>query len=288
MGSKMEQLIKNRDLFNNAVKGLDDLYVVTRVPQSANGEVAIAIDLNEDAVVLDECKENYPLQNQTVSDIRSGNDGRWLLSGGALIFDQSGRIAVGMRDGNAADPFAYTNIAAGRCDRKFQEHCYEELASEFVLCVKRNNTDWEQINFGESTPPLERVRQAIPTICKWKAYVKHTILHDEVLRLTTPVNLEGLTTVSIHWQENGVCQFEERIKGFTLLDSQNHTVEFRLPIVVDLSKYSGAEIFYGEGTGHATWIFPAQILDVLDKIQIDGGRKVTPFLAWVAKALACE
>ena len=279
-------VVTNRDLFDRTVHGLDDLYVVTKPPQPGDTELKIVIALDDEAVVLDKCQEDYPAQRHTVSQIRSGLSDQWLLSGGALILDEVGRIAVGMRDGNAADPFAYTNIAAGRCDQRFEAHCYEEFASEFILCVKQKNDNWEQICFGESTPHLASIRKMLPTIAKWKGYVSSATLKHEILRPSACADLPGLTSISIYWQDNGVCRLEEHLRGFVLVDTQNHTVEFRLPLEIDLSTYYGAEIFYGEGTGYATWMFPAQIRALFDQIRFDGSRNVTPFLAWAAQTMA--
>ena len=277
----MNFAITNRNLFDRTVDGLDDLYVVTQPPKSSFGKIDVRINLDEHAAVIDRYKLKYPLQSDTVSEIRDGKGGKWLLSGGAIIFDQAGRIAVGLRDGNASDPFAYTNIAAGRCDRKFKDHCYEELATEFVVCVKKDNRHWEQINFGKATIPLDCIRKDRSTIVNWKQHVSPTMIVQEVSYPRVRTNLPNLTTIQIYWEEKGLYQYEEQLGGFVLVDEQNHTVEFRLPVEIDLSEYHTTEIFYAEGTGYATWMFPVQIQELCRQTRHDGSRVVTPFLEWL-------
>ena len=273
--------IKNKDLFDRTVEGYDALYVVSKPPKLMEGNIKVNIDLDEDAAVLDSCTDSHPYQGLSVSEVRSGKSGGWLLSGGAIIYDHVGRIAVGMRDGNAADPFAYTNIAAGRCDHKFQDHCYEELASEFVLCVKKDNNGWEQINFGKATIALDRVREERPAIAKWKKQIAAPTLQDEVLYPHICTDLPEMTTLIVHWEEKKKCRYTEQLQGFMFVDKKNHTVEFRLPVKIDLSRYDATEIFFAEGTGYATWMFPAQIRELHNQVRHDGSRTITPFLEWI-------
>ena len=281
----MDTGIINRELFDQSVDHLDNLYVVTQAPQTVESRVSIDIDLDEDAAVIDRHRDQYPAQTYTVSEIRAGRSEGWLLSGGMIIFDHEGRIAVGMRDGNAADPFAYTNIAAGRCDRKFKEHCREELASEFVLCVQKPDGHWEQINFGKGTIPLANVRKGIPSVAKWKDYVSIPRLTSKIFVPPTRSKLPEMTTLSIYWQEKSARVWEEHLQGILLIDRDNHSVEFRLPVEIDLSEFRSSEIFFAEGTGFATWMFPKQIQEIGKQIRFDGARTVTPFLAWITNKL---
>ena len=277
----MELPVTNKDLFEQLVDGLDDLYVVAQTPKCTKDGIEIRIDLDGEVAVIDKHKERFPFQNATVSAIRTGKHGGWLLSGGAIIFDQTGRIAVGMRDGNAADPFAYTNIAAGRCDQKFIKHCYEELASEFVLCISTDNCHWQQINFGKATVSLDKIRKAQPAIAKWKKYVKSPKLKSDVSIPLVRTGLQGMSTIKVCWEERNGCRCNEKLKGFLLVDKKNYTVEFRLPVEVDLSGYKASEIFFAEGAGYATWLFPEQIHQIGRQVRNDGSCVVTPFLTWL-------
>ena len=278
-------MVTNKDLFYHLVEDLDDLYVVTQAPEWTNTSVTITIDLDKKAAVLDTNQKRYPTQTYTVSDVRAGQSGGWLLSGGSVIFDEVGRIAVGLRNGNAADPFAYTNIAAGRCDRKFKDHCYQELASEFILCVKREKLGWQQANFGEGTVTLAKIREELQPIAQWKTYVSPAPLECKGARPPMRTDLPGVINVTVYWKDKRATLCEENLQGFALVDGQNHTVEFRLPVEIDLSSYDDSEIFYGEGTGYATWMFPTQIRELCGQVRHDGSCVVTPFLAWIAATL---
>lgn len=146
------------------------MYVVMDEPREEGSGIVVTVDLERDAAVIDKHRANYPRQPYSVGDIRSGKDDLWLLSGGTLITDHQGRIAIGLRDGNATNPFAFTNIGAGRCDRSLQEHCMEEFHSELIVCVE-DPEGWVQMKFHESAPDLSSVRQRRPAIGKWKAHI---------------------------------------------------------------------------------------------------------------------
>ena len=137
-------MLTNRDLINRAPhESDDDIFVVTQSPNVSGNTVTVRVNLDEPAAALDSRSKRYP-GNPTVSKIAAGSGKRWLLSGGALITDHNKRIAIGLRDGNARDKFLLTNIGAGRCDRKLDEHCWEEVTSEFLLCVKDKRNIWRQ------------------------------------------------------------------------------------------------------------------------------------------------
>lgn len=270
--------VLNRDLYERQCGG-DQLYVVADSHKRLGNHFIVRINLDGEAAVIDKHADTYP-DNHKVSEIRKGKAGLWLLSGGTIITDQNGRIAVGLRDGNAADPFVFTNIGAGRCDRKLTDHCREEFESEFILCVQRKpNEDWFQIRFGPATPELSIIRQRIPAVAKWKPEVApHQLIDAGCLAV-----MGGRDKITIEWYDERGIQEVENLSGYVLEDTSNHTVEFRLPVEIDLSAYYAEQIFFAEGTGYALWKSRKQIHKLTGLARKWDTRLVTPLLEMITK-----
>lgn len=252
----------NEDLFQVRLP-IDHLLVVTEEPKKRRTGYIVDIDLAVPAAVHEKHAHKYQ-QPYTVGDVRrnSGpakNKNLWLLSGGTIIRDHRGRFAVGLRDGNAADAFKFTNIGAGRCDQKLEDHCYEELVSEFILCVKERGK-WVQVQFRppELPPLLQQVRSKRLTIERWKAddVPRAGLMPMSGTRIRkSPTPKRGLKGLQVNWTRNGKLVYRERLHGYLLLDVPNRTLEFRLPFALDLRAYRPAEVgvFFAEGTGYADW-----------------------------------
>ena len=273
IGEKI-MLIKNSNFLHGRVS---KHFVVTKPPIDSNDQITISIDLNEKAAILERYKNDFPSQH-TVEDIRSGKvNHAWLLSGGTLIKNEVDMIAIGFRDGNAADPFAYTNIGAGRCDQRLEHHCYEEMATEFILCILKDNI-WHQIDFGSDTRKLENIR--IPAI--WRK-IDSIIKPSHQFRFQfgginiepEPIKDDTTRKVVVNWGDDEI----ETLYGYVWIDSKNHTIEFRLALRFDLSCYDKVEIFYGEGfAGYTDWKSAEQIASLI-RVDDDWGQLiVTPFL----------
>jgi hypothetical protein len=273
-------LIKNKDLLNWPSNNRpDNLFVVTKPPKRNDNDVVINIHLDENAAVLDSDASLYPDQ-PTISKIREGKGSRWLLSGGTLITDQEGRIAVGLRDGNSVDPFIFTNIGAGRCDQKLIENCEQEMASEFILCLKKDDNHWYQADFGQYTKLLTDLNRPDVKMCVEdivNSFNKSGYMIDRFpyKRGTIQTDLTG--NISINWIYSGDT-LQESLKGYVLADAQNKTTEFRLGLILDLSGFTDNRIFFGEGTGYAEWMSLDCIKDLVRAEEIAGRRFVTPFL----------
>lgn len=277
----------NDDLYTGVLQN-DELFVVTGEPQIHGDSVVVDIELELPAVVFDRHAQKYD-QPYTVSDIRAGRtlEGKslWLLSGGTLIRDEQGRFAIGLRDGNAADPFTYTNIGAGRCNSVFEDHCLEEMSSEFVLCVK-DAGEWNQVRLldSEKPPLLSQLREQRQSIARWMIQkVPAAGLVD--YRLTNVKQVSGshagMQTLTVRWLRSGQVERSETLHGFMLIDARNHTVEFRLGYDLDLSAYGPEEtqIFFAEGTGYAEWMSEDRLR------QLAHLGMVPPFIqSWLAKA----
>jgi hypothetical protein len=248
---------KNRDLlfWHPTTPRTDQLYVVTEAPTvffSAQGTrtTTVRVNLDANAAVLDSRADFYPGQ-PTVAQIRKGEGNGWLLSGGTLITDHRNYIAVGLRDGNAADRFMYTNIGAGRCDQSLQEHCYEERDSEFILCVKEGGA-WRQVIFGPHTIPLHRLKK--PDIDAIVAPILPNLGEAAPPQATVKPLASALTgEIVVEWYDAKGISLSENLSGYVFVDNAVHTTEFRLALQYDLSAYEGVWIFFGEGTGYAEW-----------------------------------
>jgi hypothetical protein len=248
---------KNRDLlfWNQATPRTDQLYVVTEAPTvliSAQGARTTTVRVNLDAcaAVLDSRADFYPGQ-PTVAQIRNGQEEGWLLSGGTLITDHRNYIAVGLRDGNAADRFMYTNIGAGRCDQRLQEHCYEERDSEFILCVKEGGA-WHQVIFGLHTIPLHRLKK--PDVDAVVAPILPNLGEVAPPQTTDKPLASALAgEIVVEWYDEKGISLSENLSGYVFVDNAVHTTEFRFGLQYDLSAYEDVRIFYGEGTGYAEW-----------------------------------
>lgn len=248
---------KNRDLlfWNPATPRTDELFVVTEEPTAfitapGTRTTTVRVNLDANAAVLDSRADFYPGQ-PTVAQIRNGKEKGWLLSGGTLITDHRNYIAVGLRDGNAADRFMYTNIGAGRCDQRLQEHCYEERDSEFILCVKEDGA-WRQVIFGPHTLPLRRLNK--PDVDAIVA----SILPNLGVAAPPPVANNPLASpltgdIAVEWYDAEGISLSENLSGYVFVDSAVNTTEFRLGLQYDLSAYEDVHIFFGEGTGYAEW-----------------------------------
>ena len=271
-------MVTNFDLLQG-MAGNDDLFVVTKeAKQDLHGNWVVEVHVDDGAAVNDKRAAQYN-QPYAISEVRGGKArGLWLLSGGTVIRDHNERIAVGLRDGNAADPFQFTNIGAGRCDRKLEDHCFEEMVSEFIVCIKNRHGRWAQVllNAPERPPLLHEIRANRQTIERWKTreIPEAGIVDISKTRLVRTKDARAPNTLIVKWISPGKTISEETLTGYVVKDRPNRTLEFRLAVVYDLERYnpSDVEIFFAEGTGYAKWLTK----DELGKlVQLD---MVTPFL----------
>lgn len=268
-------MISNHALYRGDIGG-DHLYIVANAPVNTGDHCHLTVDLDAPAAVLDSRRRGH-LDQPSVGDIRTGDDSRWLLSGGALITDHLGRIAIGLRDGNAADPFAFTNIAAGRCDRRLRDHCFEELYSELILCVRRASDGWAQLTLDQTTPDLADLRRRRPAVSTWRPDVG-----EQPIKLMADASLlevqDGPSRLTVQWLDQGRIEHQETLSGYVLVDRPNHTVEYRMKVRLDLSPFDDTAIFFAEGTGYALWRTAAQIQALVASEQVFGSTLVTPLL----------
>jgi hypothetical protein len=271
-------VITNYDLLFQPSVRTDFHYVVTRAPVENEDGILLQVDLqNQEAAALN---DHVPEQTLFVSDIRSGNvKDRWLLSGGTLITDCADprRIALGIRDANAADPFTYTNIGAGRCDQKLFDHCMQEFETEFILGI-RNENAWQQVMWSAKTPSWESL--ANPDIqVKLQKILSSDVLKEncqdkKVHPHIALYNSHALfRKVTILWDD-----YEETIHGYVWLDAAHQTMEFRLAVQLDLSCCQDSVIFFGEVTGYAIWKTEAQIKTLARVEEEWGTLLLTPFM----------
>ena len=274
--------VTNGTLLKN--QGHDDkLYVVCHEPSRGAEGTAITISLSHPASVLERNRRGYEGQ-LTVEDIRAGNvRDRWLLSGGVALFDQNDRLAIGLRDGNAADPFAYSNIGAGRCDQQLEVHCNEELASELVLLVKSVLEDeWRLMRFDNTQRQfsIQAFADAHPGIRKSSPFRDVFASYRDALQVCSPVvypNRPGVEHLTVEWKGDD-CHLTEELDGYVLIDRSNRTVEFRRCLRIDLSAYSDIATYYTEGPGVALWKTVTEIGAMVHAQQAWGSRLVTPLL----------
>jgi hypothetical protein len=278
-------VVYNNDDLLNGRAGNDDLFVVTsEAYQDTDSKWVVEVHRDDAAAVNDKRAAQYN-QPYTISDVRGGQvKDRWLLSGGTVIRDHEGRIAVGLRDGNAADPFHFTNIGAGRCDRKLKDHCLQEMVSEFILCIRGSGGRWAQVllNAPERPPILNEIRANRQSIKRWKT---REIPDAGILDISgtdvKQIRSSGPDTLIVNWTRTGEPPLVERLSGYVIKDTNNRTLEFRLAVAYNLSKYkpSDVEIFFAEGTGYAEWLTEDE-LKCLAKLD-----RVTPFLRELDKRL---
>lgn len=279
-------MITNRDLFEDPDgPRTDHVYVVTQPPIVNGKTVTVRVDLDAVAAVHDSYAAFYPHQ-PPLTTIADGNGESWLLSGGALITNEADKIAVGLRDGNARDPFMFTNVAAGRCDRRLEHHCYEETATEFILCVKSEGDVWRQVEFGSrqlllcnlNKPAVKkRVTDVLASVFAFGALLSPPPLSQRKA-LSTRSSILGIrlpTDIVVEWFDRQEAT-TERLEGYVFVDQDNKTTEFRLAIPLDLTPFVDNEVFFGEGTGHAEWLS----LDDIRALAAANSRRelVTPFL----------
>jgi len=272
-------LITNGTLLKN--QGWDDkLYVVCHKPSHGAKGTEITISLAQTASVLERHKEGY-VDQLIVEDIRAGTEDYWLLSGGVALFDQDDRLAIGLRDGNAADPFAYSNIGAGRCDQRLEDHCNEELASELVLFVKSDHEDaWHLVRFDNAQPQLsiQAFADTHPGIRKSSPFRDLSASYRGALLDCRPIAYKrrGVEHLIVRWE--GDEPLTEELDGYILIDSSNRTLEFRHCLQIDLRAYKEIATYYTEGPGVALWKTVTEIGALVHAQQAWGGRLVTPLL----------
>lgn len=282
--------ITNGDLlfWGNAPR-TDHLFVVTGMPTKANRKVTVPIKLDEEAAVFTPEAGRY-CQGTTIDDVREGVKGKWLLSGGTLVANSRKQIAVGLRDGNAPDPFVWTNIAAGRCDQKLEDHCQEEFETEFLCCVKKGKI-WHQVSFGKHTRLLceldsPTVRRKLTEVVASIYQSGRMLNHHSAVTLTydRPLATPLTQTIEVQWITNSGAPIIEKLKGYVYMDVKNHTLEFRRAVTLRLKDKAITDIvlFFGEGTGHAEWKSFAD-LKSLATAQKTGPRLVSPFLDALVK-----
>ncbi|MDH4318897.1 MAG: hypothetical protein OEV64_10940, partial [Desulfobulbaceae bacterium] len=251
----------NSDLFNRRAEGGDQLFIVASQPQPISGGYTISIAGNRPAAVLQRHAKSHD-QPYTVEQVRHGlNQDHWLLSGGVLLTDHLGRMAIGLRDGNGPDPFVFTNIGAGRCDGKFIPHCLRELAEELILCLYKKE-HWIQVSFSPETPSplLSLLRKKSPAIYSWNRAINPTDapepLESTGVTIKTPNHPKNISHLRVEWTDmEGTSPYSEELYGYLYLDPKNHTLEFRLPRILNLGSYRPEDtaIFFAEGTGYARW-----------------------------------
>ncbi|MBN1998254.1 hypothetical protein JW935_11915 [candidate division KSB1 bacterium] len=284
--TKQNSIILNKHLFTRTDHRFDKLFITTLPPQQQENRISINVRSTDKAAVLDSAADKYPHQ-PTIGELRTGKGEFWLLSGGTLIFNQEECIAAGLRDGNAADPFLWTNIGAGRCDRKLLDHCREEMASEFILCAKNSNNRWQQVDFGPHTVPINSLRVA--AVDKKMAAIQK-MMDPSLHFLPTPTYLEtppeGIQEKHVHvcWHDSVRIIHEELLQGFCLIDRKNKTTEFRLTVQLDLSPFTETVLFFGEGTGYAEWLS----LEALNRLVKAEKVAQRAFLSPVLRALVME
>ena len=273
--------IYNFNLFERDIEN-DLLYITTREPVIKDHSIQIDVILLEEATVLDSAYTEFPEQCK-VSEIRKGDGEKWLLSGGALLKDCMDHYAMGLRDCNAADPLSFTNIAAGRCDRKLFDHCIDELTSELILCVYDRNVGWMQLSLGSHTPDINNLQ--LPVVKNNINMIRHEINESQNCPKMIPYHIfidhdnKLYKDIIISWiGKSGKPVHTEELSGYILLDNENKTTEFRLPIAIDISNYAENKLFFAEGTGYAEWMTFDQIA-ALYKAEISTHRKfLTPFM----------
>ena len=74
----------------------------------------------------------------------------------------------------------------------------------------------------------------------------------------------------------------KELNGYIFEDDENRTIEFRLCLQIDLSKYKEVRIFYKEGPGFALWKTIDQIKKLVDAQKGWGDPLVTPLLQHIA------
>lgn len=277
-------MVTNRDLISDPSSERNDhIFVVTGPPNISGNIVTVRVDYDAHAAVHDPYLSRYP-DNPTVSQITGGSGTSWLLSGGALITDQHGKIAVGLRDGNARDPFMFTNIGAGRCDRKLKDHCDEEVATEFLLCVKDNSGIWRQAAIGPPKQQLllcnfnkpavgKRVGKILPSIFKSGGMVRSIPQKNTGPQTNLP------TEIAVEWFDPTTQKIiPENLYGYVLVDYENKTTEFRFALQLGLDAFPETAIFFGEGTGYAEWLSLAQICALARAETVADRDFLTPFL----------
>jgi len=275
-------VILNRDLYSSAALRNDECYLVTRRPRREGGQVVVEVDLDAPAAVLERHRVRYPRQPYSERDIRNHRvPEAWLLSGGALVMDEVGRIALGLRDGNAAAPFTYTNVAAGRCDGPLLDHCLEEIASECLLFVRVAGGEWRQVDMGPATPSVAALD--LPAVAGWLREVGPADAQRVSLRSCTPRRVAGgvdFLPLVFELSADGRRVEREVLEGYVFINPDENTTEFRIARAFDLSPYAQEDrmLIFGEGTGHALWKTPDQIR-ALCRLQREWGTPlVTPFM----------
>lgn len=278
----------NDALFRNQDHS-DKLYVVCHEPRPNQEGTEITISRDQIASVLERNKKEPYDSQLSVDDIRRGTfKDCWLLSGGVAIFDHKDRLAIGLRDGNAADPFAYSNIGAGRCDRLLRDHCNEELASELVLFVKVDRAaKWHLVRFNNqhSAFDIKDFADHHQGVSKGNLFRQILESYDaSYIQDCTPTEYPGKMGVqhlTVKWEGDGET-FTEDLHGYIFTDTEHRTVEFRLCLRLDLSAYDYIGTFYTEGPGVAFWKTLPEIKALVQAQVSWKSRLVTPLLEYVA------
>ncbi|MCI0422505.1 MAG: hypothetical protein L0312_25350 [Acidobacteria bacterium] len=240
--------------------------------------------------MLERNRNGYEAQ-LTVEEIRAGCiEDCWLLSGGVALFDQDDRLAIGLRDGNAADPFAYSNIGAGRCDQRLEDHCNEELASELVLFVKTvREGEWRRVGFENDPTPfsIQAFADSHPGIRKSSLFREVCASYRggtvQDCRPTEYPNRAGVQHLTVRWEGDDSILTEE-LDGYIFVDSSNKTLEFRRCLRIDLSAYREIATYYTEGPGLALWKTVAEIGALVHAQNAWSSRLVTPLLEHIASS----
>ena len=108
------------------------------------------------------------------------------------------------------------------------------------------------------------------------------ILQGEELSERLPDHFKPLLRwIEVSWKDGvDLVREKERLFGFVYENNSEQTVEFRLLTALDLSAYreppGRIEIFFGEGTGHATWKGLKQLHAMRAAQDIWGDTLVTP------------
>ncbi|MCX5774453.1 MAG: hypothetical protein NTX05_07600 [Fusobacteria bacterium] len=252
----------------------DSHYITVEIINYEKKRLEINLDTNKNVVTHDRSGEL-----ESIMDIRNGSENKWLISGGVLLFNHKLELAVGLRDGNSVEPFSYTNIASGRCDRDLIEHCFEELESEMVLFIKEKA--WKFVKIGSQE------------LCKLH-FKKGDVLkkYKKIMEITTEVvSIDAYKEFSeilipleeIAFFRDGVYQYS--FKAFLFIDSENKTIEYRLPMKLNFSKVEEVAIFYNEGTGYGKFKSLRNLQALIDVEKAWGESLVVPMIKELIKQM---
>ena len=223
----------------------------------------------------------------TISQLRDGSyPDLWLLSGGLLIFSTDDfSLAMGERNDRSVDPYCWTNIVSGRCDRYWKAHIADELGEEWLAFgfVKRSKR-WYRLTVNLfqlpaiAVPPIaESFLHQIPSYYKERSVSIKINQTGDFLSLNT---FPFWKRIDIFWPDKS-----ETFSGIVMIDEENHTIEIRQPAVVDLINFSTKKLLYPEGTGRADWFPLRELIYLREKELAMEENHFTPFIRFLLDGL---